>query len=1589
MIMKNRAILRMLSLLLTVILLVTAFPILPISSATSDAESNADLIFTAKEIYAATKDGVWGDKYGCLGFDEVQYHSKNHVEYVTITSQGGAGLSEAYFHLFTTPRDVAPVIAIKYRTRNASSRMEIFSDSVNKKVNGASNVGFNITVDGSWHLATVDLAESIEKYDGKTANYLRLDFLNSNNMPKDAYVDFAYIGFFDSVAEAEAYDATVNLDPVYVDASSGYTQSTLQHWSSLDMLNGMGENGATHFSNRGGNSKNGTDAIYYGGETFDNNYLVFSGWSVVDGGISKYVYSADYGKTWHDVKYYGTTGASSVDNSHAYVKTAQNQLGGVTFSSNSGKNSGYQCAVGTGVDCAGIAADLSKYAGQSVDVTFAAVPVKDTSTLVVLDFIEDVFVGERPVKSFNKFEYSDNNDDIITNAAGLTNGVEAYYTDSTRVAYAVENMNAIVNYSLIGGGESKITSITNKSGAAYVSDTMGVYVRMNDGKTYVASNYTMSPRTNIFRLGYYYYESHLMDNDFVNGGSVQKSLAFNMNDFTKYNTNFSTQPTINDGVLSFTITGILDPYIYADNLSYIADDYNTITFSVRSEDASTLDILFLNKGSTSFSTSKAKSRIAISNDGEWHTYSIDTRSMVALGYTGEIAGLRFDFNGLTDTTVEIKDIKVENISYDSVPLTFDRIMHAYSNKLHQELHVVAYEDTADINAIGIITEIQKNTVEKLIVKDKNGLHSTTDGVDWASAEYIGFDIKGAGIFGYIIPADGNSGDMTVTLEGDSYVIVQEHRPDGGKIFVPVTDTGNDFRMGQRIYTDESHSFEAFLKEAENERHPLTTDNIAIDINDTPQAKFKGYDYLRGAYYFILMGASNFTPAYYDYPNKHYELSFGIKGDGIDRDIYVFAHASSGSLECAALLDVNDMMLPVALEVCKNFSEGEEPVYNCGDNTYGDTVFPMVIGGEENKYITLLNLYQNWGQYPLKQISSIGYYVPYYHLSTGVTETNCISQYSTRAKNSELLPDHRGMSAPFWNSQPQHYNAGHHTFLTYRDSEGNFIGNEYVNDTINSYGPTYAEINMNYVSDDGKIAVSLNHMEMPQTDENRGYYEIEYTVLEDVTVNNFREDFAIYTMSGFSYYKYLGYLDSTSNCKVAEMQAVGLAPRYFVLGPYYPYFDLYYMENVTAGYGNLAFLIESSSITIGGAKSNAKFALKEYNQTVSLTLDIDESVTLKAGDSIKIKAIIMPWGGGWKQSQVESFAESLYSLDKKTLSDGDVMYHVNNDQNVRRVRVDSLIKRFKATAVDGCEVDSTYTFLPTVHTTNGKSASFTLSGGNDHSASKSDAINVTLLAKGFDYLGVPKFEELIDGEWVEFTVSSANTPDKTGNSHTYDGYAVTYEDGKYNYSFVTTISNGKSRTFRISVDEAPQRGLEYESLAGGEGLAIVGGAVCNGNIINIPENYGGTPVTTISNGALIGNGVVSLTIHKGIVSIGRNNPFAGNFAGVTVYIDADNPNFFAQENKIYDKESGELIWFGSSLGDVDGNGTVSSADIVSMRSYFANYDYENDKPGAVVGSGADTNGDGITDTNDLTYLRQYFANYDYDSGKPSDDFTLGN
>ena len=978
---------------------------------------------------------------------------------------------------------------------------------------------------------------------------------------------------------------------------------------------------------------------------------------------------------------------------------------------------------------------------------------------------------------------------LIENADHLKNNVTAYYSNGDRTAFTVENKGMIFEYPLAAETD-QLATIKNQSGKVYVENTMDVYVTMENGKTYYTSKSVDAATANFFRYGYYYYDIHMYDQSFTNEILTTKETDISFARFTHYND--MSKPVITDGVMHLESTSSKDPYITAKT-NIPTKSHNAISVTMKSESSSSLSV-YIAAGSHKNASEAQRVSIPLVSDGEYHTYVLPIDGVE--DYTGNITLVRLDFSGAAGEKIAISEIKAINLEGDGAPaLRLDRNLHTYSDKINQILHFVAEEDVSGIKELGMITKIASDTVSKLVVKDKNGEHTSLDGVDWSSAEYIGFDIKNVGIFGYILLPDASSGMITITLEGENFIIKQVSTPEGGIIkqqvqvssgdeiiknfkaeSTKVYNSENDYYFGQRLYADNTHSFDNFLEAAYCERNPLSDKNFVIDDSVHP-ATYDGYDPIRGIYCFTSLKSQSFGGAYYNTPNQHNGVSFKITGDNRDRNIYVLAYAHSTSLECSAVLDENGLMLPIPVEVSKNFShEFEVPKYSWGDICYSEAYIPIALKAEESKALTILHLYQNWGKYPLKQLSSIQYYSPYYHLSTGCTETNCIATHYVHGKDLWTLPDHRAMSAPLWAGDPQHTSGGNHYFLQYTDSDGNRWASENILNIIDSAGPTYADVDMTYLSDDGRIKVTYSHSEMPQTDENRTYYEISYEVLEGVSFKDFSRDFSFYSCDGFGPYEMIGYLDE-SNKSVVKANNATAEPIEYVLGDNCPYFDMFKITtgahgdpshpNYSTGYVNLSFLIYNSEFIIGGKECNESFVIVNKNNLLSLSLDLDE-VTLKKGDKFSINAIIMPWGS----------QKTNYNTDTP-------------DKNVRDTRLDTLLNPVKPVAINNCEIIESV-FVPKIRSLDGESAEFAIEGGQG---------NITFRVYGFKRMTAPKLYELIDGQWVLIDVSSMNTPDSKGNRHAYDGYCIHYDgDGTFSYSFVTTIKDGAKRTFKVLADE---------------------------------------------------------------------------------------------------------------------------------------------------------------------------------------------
>ena len=1034
---------------------------------------------------------------------------------------------------------------------------------------------------------------------------------------------------------------------------------------------------------------------------------------------------------------------------------------------------------------------------------------------------------------YNSLEVQNNA--LIQMSNGLANGVQAYFTDGNRTHYSFQNKEMTLTYARSNKYPQLVSSIKNTKGVSYIQNTMDVFVRMNSGNTYYASGSTTSAEGNLYRFGYYYYEGLF---EFQNFTSESYSLGDPINiDLNKQFSNANlmsrsfSKNEVGNTLITLKITDSSDPYFYyKKNFNYSTADATALVIVAKAL-GNTTGVQFWVDLGNGFKQELSKT-VKFINDGEFHTYYIPLDDIPGYKDATTLKGIRFDPNGSVDSGVVVESITIGKAIDVPTNLSINRHFHVYSDKMHHAIQFAVTDRTEDIAEIGMLTEIPVSAVSKLIVvtNDNKTYNSLDAGFSWDDVVAVGFDITDAGIFGFILPLDDAAGKIKVTVDAanGNYVIEQSRTPtlaDGtAGVIIPsidtekldengnyihatgVTNNANDVYLAQRVYTDESHSFAEFLKETGYEREPLADKRISISDSNSDNASYAGYDPIRGIYVLkIGTPVGGFFVPFND-PQKNYKVNFSLRSD-TDRDIYIMTSGSGGLLECATLMDKDMMLLPVPIEVIKNFSEatGERNLFNIGDPTFSEAIFCLSLKKDVKYTYTIINLYQNWGNFPLKQLSSIPFHCPYYHLSTGVTETNCILPWlgmvNVGKNNTSTLPDFRSMSAPYWKGQPQHNSSGQHTWIKYTDSEGGTYIAECKENIITSYGPTYAEVVWHNITDDGKIKVTYTHMEMPQTDENRTYYTMEYEFLEDLTINNFKDNFQFYEVTdnnGTGTYKKLGYLNEQNECVVVDSNQDPDAVPEYVLGDNCPYFSFFMMPDwnresgSSEGYANVAFLVHSSSFIIGGESKDFNFLIKNRKDHVAITLNEEGTIEFKAGDKITINAILLPWGSQQYEDNPSdrlsdpnaiNYTDYTYST---VLPDGKLYM----DKNVRDVRENTLLKPLKATSTTDEIIESP--FLPKIKSKDGKSATFTISGGEN---------NVAIRVYGFDMLTNPKVErQLEDGTWEEYVISSKNNP-VNGYYHYYDGYMVNYdEDGTYSYSFVTAMEGGAPQTFRVTVSE---------------------------------------------------------------------------------------------------------------------------------------------------------------------------------------------
>ena len=731
------------------------------------------------------------------------------------------------------------------------------------------------------------------------------------------------------------------------------------------------------------------------------------------------------------------------------------------------------------------------------------------------------------------------------------------------------------------------------------------------------------------------------------------------------------------------------------------------------------------------------------------------------------------------------EVNVRNLNFGD-NLYLDKTYHVYSDRMYQVYRLINSNSSAvsTIEQVTFQTMIPKSSVAKFEIRNGDTITTSYSSNALGSTEfrYAAFDIEGVGVLAFI----NTSTDCSFWLmqDNDNYYFRQVKK-------VGTLEAGGEVSFGTRVYTDTTHDFSGMRAADEIERNPLTADDITVTGHSTSLdgTGFVGYDKLKGHYVMNIAG-SGFTDAYGE-PDKKYIDNIKVVAKD-DRDVFFMVH-STCPLEGAALTDKNDLLIPMGLEVMKNFDhEVEEPIYDPADKMYGDTLFPVKLAKGKTLEFSLVNVYQNWGKYPLKQISSISYYVSYYHMSTGVTETNCLAPYYSTYLNKDdvgswILPDFRGMS-----NDGQTYEEGgseKHSGIQNNSvgalngvSNGSSLSSSdadlgiYQGSDIHSSGLTYADMNYSYTSKNGSYDVVYRHVEMPQTDEGRTYYTVEISFKKSTSLKY--ADFSIFSFDARvngDYYKNAAYIDANGNKQVVSIDSTKLQSTTSIINKWSPtlyklnkgssYFTYYNMvRDGIHESGNFALIVKDYAITVNGQASDIGLAF--YNDRIKRnsaysnrgSLTIAENTTFAAGDKITVNVILLPYGKGSGESDISS---------------------------VEKVYKDSATEALKVTATKGAVVEDD--FIATVRAASYGVAEFTLSGG----AIKNSEVNYAIRVKGLKKLGKLKVEKKnASGEWK--TVELASTDG-------FDGYSVIYEkDGTLEYSFIVTKTESDV-TYRVSVE----------------------------------------------------------------------------------------------------------------------------------------------------------------------------------------------
>jgi len=255
------------------------------------------------------------------------------------------------------------------------------------------------------------------------------------------------------------------------------------------------------------------------------------------------------------------------------------------------------------------------------------------------------------------------------------------------------------------------------------------------------------------------------------------------------------------------------------------------------------------------------------------------------------------------------------------------------------------------------------------------------------------------------------------------------------------------------------------------------------------AVWKGWDPATGLYVVEpTYAAKDFSfQENYDHPDRIISTDLEIRNRGPNPGHFpIHSRTGIGSTEAGLLTDAAGFPLPNPVFVSKNFGgEMEEP----DDAAYGDMVTAVQVPAQGTFRGQLHQLFQNWGSRPIKQVSFIRFFIPYWHLSTGVQETTCFNLPWMAWPGAVLsIPDFRPMNGPMMKGQPNHECVQLPGFLTYDE---NRVRPSHERTIFESISPKLTRFTMLFRSTDGAARIRAEVTEIPQQDQMRTFVKLRY------------------------------------------------------------------------------------------------------------------------------------------------------------------------------------------------------------------------------------------------------------------------------------------------------------------------------------------------------------------------------------------------------------------------------------------------------------------------------------------------------------------